>query len=78
MIETLGALENVEEITAVEGINSLLIGSNDLCAKLSIPGDFDKPLWEDAHRKVVGSCNKSGVWVGVGGLHGRLDLVEKF
>ena len=36
MMETVAALENVEEIIAVEGVDMLLIGSNDLCAEMGI------------------------------------------
>jgi 2-keto-3-deoxy-L-rhamnonate aldolase RhmA len=78
MVETVEALELVDEIAAVEGVDSLLIGTNDLCAELGIPGDYENPLVTDAYDRTIKACNKVGKWVGVGGLHSRLDLVEKF
>ncbi|KAI9896621.1 hypothetical protein N3K66_008793 [Trichothecium roseum] len=78
MIETLEALEAVDEIAAVEGVDSLLIGTNDLCAEMGIPGDYENPRVTDAYQRTINACNKVGKWVGVGGLHARLDLVEKF
>ncbi|RSM18162.1 hypothetical protein CDV31_003084 [Fusarium ambrosium] len=78
MIETLEALELVEEIAALEGVDSLLIGTNDLTAEMGIPGDYENPRVIEAYERTIVACNKHGKWVGVGGLHARLDLVEKF
>lgn len=78
MIETLEALELVEEIAAVEGVDSLLIGTNDLTAEMGIPGDYENPRLTDAYEKTIAACKKHGKWVGVGGLHARMDLVERF
>lgn len=78
MIETLEALEVVDEIAALEGVDSLLIGTNDLTAEMGIPGDYDNPRLTEAYERTIKACAKHGKWVGVGGLHSRLDLVEKF
>jgi 2-keto-3-deoxy-L-rhamnonate aldolase RhmA len=78
MIETLEALELVDEIAAVEGVDSLLIGTNDLTAEMGIPGDYENPRLTEAYERTIRACAKHGKWVGVGGLHSRLDLVEKF
>ena len=43
MIEGPEALDNVEEIAAVEGVDILFIGTNDLCAQMGIDGQFDHP-----------------------------------
>lgn len=78
MIETLEALELVEEIAAVEGVDSLLIGTNDPTAEMGIPGDYDNPGLTEAYEKIIAACKKAGIWVGVRGLHSYLDLVQKF
>lgn len=78
MIETLEALALVDEIAAVEGVDSLLIGTNDLTAEMGIPGDYESPRLTEAYERTIRACAKHGKWVGVGGLHARLDLVEKF
>ena len=45
MLETPRAIENADAIAAVPGIDVLLIGTNDLCAEMGIPGDFgNEPL----------------------------------
>ncbi|KAH8889038.1 HpcH/HpaI aldolase [Thozetella sp. PMI_491] len=78
MIETLEALELVDEIAAVEGVDSLLIGTNDLTAEMGIPGDYENPRVTEAYERTIAACARVGKYVGVGGLHARLDLVEKF
>lgn len=78
MIETLEALELVDEIAAIDGVDSLLIGTNDLTAEMGIPGDYENPRLTEAYEKTIAACKKANKWLGVGGLHARLDLVEKF
>ena len=78
MIETLEALEVVDEIAAVEGVDSLLVGTNDLVAEMGIPGEYDNPRLEEAFVKIIAACKKAGIWLGIGGLQARLDLLEKF
>ena len=78
MIETLEAVECVEELAALEGVDSLLIGTNDMTAEMGIPGDHDNPRLTEVYEKVIRACQRHGKSVGIGGLHARLDLVEKF
>ncbi|KAF4345845.1 hypothetical protein FBEOM_221 [Fusarium beomiforme] len=78
MIETLEALELVDEIAALPGVDSLLIGTNDLTAEMGISGDYENPRVTEAYERTIAACKKHGKWLGVGGLHARLDLVEKF
>jgi 2-keto-3-deoxy-L-rhamnonate aldolase RhmA len=78
MMETVAALENVEEIIATDGVDMLLIGSNDLCAEMGIPGQYDHPKLADAFGKSIAAANKHGKHVGIGGLASRDDLMTKF
>jgi 2-keto-3-deoxy-L-rhamnonate aldolase RhmA len=77
MVESPEAIERVDAIAAVPGIDSVLIGTNDLCAELGIPGKFDDPKVEDAYRKVVAACRKSGIHPGMGGVYDP-KLMEKY
>jgi 2-keto-3-deoxy-L-rhamnonate aldolase RhmA len=77
MVESPEAIERVDAIAAVPGVDSVLIGTNDLCAELGIPGKFDDPKVEDAYRKVVAACRKSGIHPGMGGVYDP-KLMEKY
>ena len=77
MLETPQAIDNADAIAAVPGIDVLLIGTNDLCAELGIPGQFAEPKVEDAYRRVTAACRKHGVHAGMAGVHDP-KLAEKF
>jgi len=78
MLETKEALECVEEICAVEGVDMILIGTNDLCGDLGFTGEYDHELIQEAYTRTIVAARQHGKYVGVGGLAGRPDLVEKF
>lgn len=78
MMETVAALENVEEIIATEGVDMLLIGSNDLCGEMGIVGQYDHPKLEAAFQRCIAAANKVGKHVGIGGLAARDDLMAKY
>ncbi|KAL2071029.1 hypothetical protein VTL71DRAFT_12264 [Oculimacula yallundae] len=78
MIETPLAVDLVDEFLAVPGVDGILIGSNDLCTDLGIPGQYDNPLYQDAVTKIVLAGKKAGKPIGIGGIGGRQDLLEKW
>ncbi len=78
MLETADALDKVEEIVAVEGVDMMMIGSNDLCGELGIKGQYDHPKLAAAFERAIAAANKVGKYIGVGGLASRDDLVAKF
>ncbi len=76
--ESAASLAAAEEVIAVDGVDMVLIGTNDLMVDLGIAGQFDHPLVHDAYVRTLGACKKYGKHVGVGGLSTRPDLVEKY
>ncbi|KAM0702438.1 hypothetical protein Q7P35_009866 [Cladosporium inversicolor] len=78
MIETPGAVALADEFFAVEGVDGILVGSNDLCTDLGIPGQYDNPLYLESVEKVIAAGVKVGKPIGIGGIGGRLDLLERF
>jgi 2-dehydro-3-deoxyglucarate aldolase/4-hydroxy-2-oxoheptanedioate aldolase len=67
-IETAQGVQNVEEIAAVDGIDALWIGQYDLSTSLGIPGQFDRPEYRDATRRIVEACRRSGKVATLGAL----------
>jgi 2-dehydro-3-deoxyglucarate aldolase/4-hydroxy-2-oxoheptanedioate aldolase len=59
-IETAEAVENAEEIAAVEGVDCLWVGHFDLSCSLGIPGEFDHPKFRDAIDRTLAACRKHG------------------
>src|ERR1043166_1685118 len=69
MLETPTAIGNAEEIAAVPGVDVLLIGTNDLCAEMGIPGDFGNERVADAYRKMIAAAQKHGKFPGMAGVY---------
>ena len=59
-IETARGIENVEAIAAVEGIDVLWIGHNDLSNSLGIPGQFEHPDYLRAIERFFAACERHG------------------
>jgi 2-keto-3-deoxy-L-rhamnonate aldolase RhmA len=78
MMETLEALEKVEEIAAVDGIDMMLVGSSDMTAEMGIPGEYEHPRVRDVFQRTIAACRKYGKHVGVGGLSTRPDLIAQY
>lgn len=69
MLETPTAIENADEIAAVPGVDVLLIGSNDLCAEMGIPGDFGSDRLRDCYTKMIAACEKANKFPGMAGIY---------
>jgi 4-hydroxy-2-oxoheptanedioate aldolase len=77
-VESAAALEHAEEIAAVEGVDLILVGLNDLLADWGVPGEYDHPRVGAAYAATIAACRKHGKHCGVGGLATRPDLVAEF
>ena len=58
--ETVGCLEHIEEITALNGVDGILIGPYDLSIDMGIPGQFDNPDLKNAVSRILTACKKNG------------------
>ncbi|MCC7345830.1 MAG: aldolase [Variibacter sp.] len=76
MIETPAGLANVEEIAAVEGVDVLHVGSNDLLAAMGKPGQFDDPAIVAAQDRVTAAARTHGRFAGCGGNRDVARQVE--
>ena len=59
-IETLEALDCVEAIAAVEGMDHLFVGPADLSVALGVPGDYLHEKCQQALTKVAAATKKAG------------------
>ena len=58
--ETVGALENIEEIAATEGVDGIFVGPFDLSISMGMPGDFKNPVFLAALERVQKACCDAG------------------
>ena len=74
-IETAEAIEKIDAIAAVEGIDVLLIGPNDLAISLGVPGETMGDVTQAAIGKVADAAEKHGK---VFAIHAGDGMLEKW
>src|SRR5262249_55643626 len=77
MIESPKGIGNAEALAAVDGVDMLLFGSNDLAIEMGIPGKLDDPQIEAAYRSVLAAAARHGKAVGLGGIY-QPDLMARY
>ena len=64
IIESAEAVENIDAIMGVEGVDGCIVGPVDLCISLGVPFRFDHPKYLDALRRVREAGQRTGKPVG--------------
>jgi len=67
MAEHAQAVENIEQILAVHGIDAVFVGPNDLHASLGLPPTFDSdhPSFQAALQRILAAAKARGVAAGI-------------
>lgn len=82
MIETRGALDQVDAILAVDGVDAVFIGPYDLSVALGLPpGENDgEPAFDAALTRVVDACRRAGRGAAIlsGGARGARRVEQGF
>ncbi len=63
-IESQKAIDHIEDLVSIEGVDVALIGPNDLSISLGCPGELNHPKMVSAISKVVEAAEKHGVAAG--------------
>lgn len=77
MLESPKAIENASAIAAVPGIDVLLIGTNDLCVEMGIPGELGHGRVTAAYERMIAACREHGKWPGMGGIYDE-PLMQRY
>lgn len=64
-IESVPALEALDEILAVDGLDAVLVGPHDLTTSLGIPEQYSHPGFLNAVETIIQKTRKKGLGVGV-------------
>lgn len=65
MIETRRAVDDIDNILSVDGIDVLLIGPSDLSIELEVPLDYESATYQRGLDKIVEGCQRHGVVPGM-------------
>lgn len=69
MVETQEALDNVDAIASVPGVDAIMVGTNDLAADLGFPGELGHERITAAYEHVGKACRDHGLFLGMGGVY---------
>ena len=65
MIETNQAIDNIDEILSVDGIDVLLVGPSDLSIELGVPTEYESDTYQRGLDKIAAACKNHGVVPGM-------------
>jgi 2-keto-3-deoxy-L-rhamnonate aldolase RhmA len=72
-IERRAAIENIDDLLSVPGVDAAIVGPNDLALSLGIHNDMAHPLMVESIGKVVEACRRRGI---PSGMHmGNLEAL---
>jgi 2-keto-3-deoxy-L-rhamnonate aldolase RhmA len=74
-IESVRAVEALEEILSVRGIDTIMIGPADLSISLGVPGELDHPKMVATIEKIRDACIVHGI---IPGIHTRGPAMARF
>ena len=64
-IEHIAAVNDLESIVKVEGLDAIMVGPYDLSASLGMTGDFENKKYKDVLSKILEVCAKQKVSCGI-------------
>lgn len=75
-IETMQGIENADEIAAVDGIDGIIVGPNDLAVNLGWPGHLETPEMDEAIGRVVKAAKKANKSCGI--IDSHISFLKKW
>lgn len=76
MIESSDAVQCADEIASVDGVDVILIGSNDLAIDLGVPGQFQSEEYRSALETVSKACQKYQKIFGLAGVYDNPEIQD--
>jgi 2-keto-3-deoxy-L-rhamnonate aldolase RhmA len=64
-IESVPAVDKLEELLSINGLDAVFIGPHDLSVSLGLPEQYDHPLFEAAVKKIIRISKEKGLAVGI-------------
>lgn len=64
-IESVPAMERLDELLSVPGLDGVFIGPHDLSVSLGVPEQYDHPIFEEAVRTLIQQTRAKGLAIGI-------------
>ncbi|MCG8378983.1 MAG: aldolase/citrate lyase family protein [Proteobacteria bacterium] len=75
--ESCEAVDNINDIANLKGVDAILIGPYDLSASLGMPGEINHPGVQSAIDEIISACQKADVSMGFFGVNANAVLPYK-
>ena len=75
--ESCEAVDNINDIANLKGVDAILIGPYDLSSSLGVPGEINHPLVQSAIDKIIKGCRDANVSMGIFGVSAEAVLPYK-
>ena len=75
-IESVPAIENLNKILDIDGIDAIFVGPNDLSISLGVPNEYEHPIYEEALEKIIDICTKKNTPVMI--HHQTVELTKRW
>lgn len=76
-VEHIDAVNNLESILSVDGVDGFIVGPYDLSGSLGVPGQFDHPLMKEAMQRIETVGTASGKAPGIHVIEPKPDELRK-
>lgn len=76
-IEHIDAVNNLDEIFSVKGVDAAFIGPYDLSASMGITAQFENPKYISAYKKILSKCTEHGIIPGIHVVQPDTEAVKK-
>jgi 2-keto-3-deoxy-L-rhamnonate aldolase RhmA len=64
-IESVAAMDILDELLSVPGLDGVFIGPHDLSVSLGVPEQYDHPVFEEAVKKIIHTTRNKGLSIGI-------------
>lgn len=64
-IESVPAIDNLDKLLSVPGLDGVFIGPHDLSISLGIPEQYDHPVFEEAVKHIIHTTRQKGLAIGI-------------
>lgn len=78
LIETVEALEDIDAIFGVDGVDMAFVAPFDLSTSLGISGQFENPLFTEAVQKIEVAAKKANIPLGAGPANTKAQIDDLF
>ena len=64
-VESLPAVDNLQELLSVPGLDGVIIGPHDLSCSMGLPEEYTNPVFEETVSWIIKECNRRNLGIGI-------------